>query len=589
MAAGSGAAGSKAVIWIGALGVAAAASAGIYYYADDIQTMFGNPPPAAQDVASAPTQDPGSAAVSTAAAPAKPAETRENPAATATESATDVAAQDGQGATTARDPATHGAASDDLSAAPETIAAPLVATDAPAPDASALAAPQIDLIRVEPDGATVIAGRAVPGSVVIVEIDGAEIDRLTTGADGKFAGFPDVGTSARLRVLTLIAELGGRRTEAPDQIILAPVVTADADAGTVPAPAAPSMGQAGQPPAADRTASAVAVAETVPQPAPAGATKTPGAGSSAADIPARPADVVSQTMPGNAPARPVADGDSARPEAEAVAGATPAPGQLAVQMQAAPEPKSEDTPAAIAAPVQVAVAEVIADRPASSTTVPSPGVADAPAQPLTAPDQGGRPSAGPGGGQAAAGQAAGIAVLRAGPNGVELLQTGAPARPRAMDRIELSTIGYTRQGDVLLSGRSRGAATIRVYLDNVAVADLPADAQGRWGGRLPGITPGVYTLRLDELDEAGKVTSRVETPFKREPPERLQQPGLDPSVSGGDLLARFVTVQKGDTLWAISRNRYGDGVLYVRVFGANREQIRDPDLIYPGQVFNLPD
>jgi len=40
---------------------------------------------------------------------------------------------------------------------------------------------------------------------------------------------------------------------------------------------------------------------------------------------------------------------------------------------------------------------------------------------------------------------------------------------------------------------------------------------------------------------------------------------------------------------AISREHYGEGILYVRVFEANRDRIRDPDLIYPGQVFALPD
>ena len=52
---------------------------------------------------------------------------------------------------------------------------------------------------------------------------------------------------------------------------------------------------------------------------------------------------------------------------------------------------------------------------------------------------------------------------------------------------------------------------------------------------------------------------------------------------------RAITVQTGATLWAIARERYGEGILYVRVFEANRESIRDPDLIFPGQVFRLPD
>jgi len=49
-----------------------------------------------------------------------------------------------------------------------------------------------------------------------------------------------------------------------------------------------------------------------------------------------------------------------------------------------------------------------------------------------------------------------------------------------------------------------------------------------------------------------------------------------------------VTVQPGFTLWGIAQERYGDGVLYVQVFEANRDRIRDPDLIYPGQVFTVP-
>ena len=57
----------------------------------------------------------------------------------------------------------------------------------------------------------------------------------------------------------------------------------------------------------------------------------------------------------------------------------------------------------------------------------------------------------------------------------------------------------------------------------------------------------------------------------------------------GDAPLRVLTVQPGNTLWQIARDRYGEGLLYVRVFEANRGQIRDPDLIYPGQVFDLPE
>ena len=98
-------------------------------------------------------------------------------------------------------------------------------------------------------------------------------------------------------------------------------------------------------------------------------------------------------------------------------------------------------------------------------------------------------------------------------------------------------------------------------------------------------------LTQGALPDAGKVTSRVETPFKREEPSMLA--ALDPQ-SGTQTNAAsrqnisVVTVQPGNTLWGIAKRNYGSGIMYVRVFNANRDRIRNPDLIYPGQVFSVP-
>ena len=180
-----------------------------------------------------------------------------------------------------------------------------------------------------------------------------------------------------------------------------------------------------------------------------------------------------------------------------------------------------------------------------------------------------------------------VAVLKATKDGVEVIQPATPERPEAMEQIALDTISYSEAGEVQLAGRAGGQATVRVYLDNKAVADIGADAGGQWKGELSGIKPGIYTLRLDALNAGGEVVSRLETPFKRESPEVLNPPAQENMPDQAPVI-RAVTVQKGDTLWAISRERYGDGVLYVRVFDANRDSIRDPDLIYPGQVFSIP-
>ncbi|MBF8669249.1 peptidoglycan-binding protein LysM [Pseudomonas putida] len=53
--------------------------------------------------------------------------------------------------------------------------------------------------------------------------------------------------------------------------------------------------------------------------------------------------------------------------------------------------------------------------------------------------------------------------------------------------------------------------------------------------------------------------------------------------------ARFVTVEKGDTLSAISKKAYGDPNKYQKIFEANKPMLKHPDKIYPGQVLRIPD
>ena len=104
---------------------------------------------------------------------------------------------------------------------------------------------------------------------------------------------------------------------------------------------------------------------------------------------------------------------------------------------------------------------------------------------------------------------------------------------------------------------------------------------------MPDVDTGTYTLRVDELNEEGRVVSRAETPFKREAVEAIQ--ALDTEATTTIAPVSLITVQPGNTLWGIAREKYGEGTLYVRVFEANTDRIRDPDLIYPGQIFSVPD
>ncbi|WP_380052923.1 LysM peptidoglycan-binding domain-containing protein [Falsihalocynthiibacter sp. SS001] len=173
------------------------------------------------------------------------------------------------------------------------------------------------------------------------------------------------------------------------------------------------------------------------------------------------------------------------------------------------------------------------------------------------------------------------AVLLATDEGVEVLQSGEPSSDLA-----INAITYGAEGNVQIAGRGNPGDFIRLYLDNEPVETHEINAEGNWAAALTEVEAGIYTLRADLVDTEGKVVSRVETPFKRETPEALEK--VAPVSEDGNVVVKAVTVQPGNTLWGIAKDTYGDGVLYVRVFEANRDSIRDPNLIYPGQLFTVP-
>ena len=175
-------------------------------------------------------------------------------------------------------------------------------------------------------------------------------------------------------------------------------------------------------------------------------------------------------------------------------------------------------------------------------------------------------------------------VLLADDEGVKVVQ--GSVGPNVMTDVLFDTINYSKDGGVAVTGRGRPEAIVRFYVDNAPVASTSVDQEGYWSADLSDVKAGIYTLRLDQLDLSGKVSSRIESPFKRENRDLLA--GQIKDIASPARI-NVITVQPGNTLWAISRERYGRGILYVQVFDANKDKIRDPDLIYPGQIFDLPD
>jgi nucleoid-associated protein YgaU len=128
-------------------------------------------------------------------------------------------------------------------------------------------------------------------------------------------------------------------------------------------------------------------------------------------------------------------------------------------------------------------------------------------------------------------------------------------------------------GVFFVSGNADADGEVYVYLNNVLVGKTRVGdgMTFRLSKKTPVNAGTKYVLRADRLDAAGKVAARAEVPFS-------VAKGVDPSVK----------IVKGDNLWTIARQIYGSGFEYVTIYRANKNQIKNPDLIYPEQVFVLP-
>ncbi len=143
--------------------------------------------------------------------------------------------------------------------------------------------------------------------------------------------------------------------------------------------------------------------------------------------------------------------------------------------------------------------------------------------------------------------------------------------------LTLDTVEYDEAGRFAFGGRAGPGSRIVVYMDNSFVGSANAGNDGEWRVTPDGtVAPGLHTLRVDQVDDEGMVIARLETPFSRA--AFILPTGRD----------SVVIVQPGNSLWRIARRKYGRGLQYVTIFEANRDQIGDPDLIYPGQIFLVP-
>ncbi|HEV2503352.1 MAG TPA: LysM peptidoglycan-binding domain-containing protein [Mesorhizobium sp.] len=166
-------------------------------------------------------------------------------------------------------------------------------------------------------------------------------------------------------------------------------------------------------------------------------------------------------------------------------------------------------------------------------------------------------------------------------------------------------------GKIFVAGTADPGRKVRAYANEILLGEAVASEKGQFLVEATRDLPvGDYTVRVDLLDADGsKVIARAAVPFQREPGEAVA--AVAPSASEAapatpqqdaasadkapttvapklEQVDHAVIIRRGDSLWRISRRVYGHGVRYSTIYLANQQQISNPDRIWPGQVFKVP-
>lgn len=165
-------------------------------------------------------------------------------------------------------------------------------------------------------------------------------------------------------------------------------------------------------------------------------------------------------------------------------------------------------------------------------------------------------------------------------------------------------------GKIFVAGTADPGRKVRAYANEILLGEAVSSEKGQFLVEATRDLPvGDYIVRVDLLDTDGaKVIARAVVPFQREPGEAVA--AVAPSVDAAspapqqeaassdkapatvapklEQVDHAVIIRRGDSLWRISRRVYGHGMRYSTIYLANQQQIRNPDRIWPGQVFKVP-
>ncbi len=448
--------------------------------------------------------------------------------------------------------------------------------------------PSFGVVRVDPAGDTVIAGSARPGAEVTVSDKGKPIGTAKADKHGDWVVLPskplrpgdheltaksradpdnpETEAESRHKVIVVVPEAGkdvAGRAASGETGALAMAVPREGAGGSVvlqkPGPPE-TAAESGKPDSSKDPATGGERNAGDPAARPAGA-KTAGSGTASApskadtDDPAAESEGAKTADTATTPIPPKANREdpAAKPDAPRVAATG-----------TASTPPKADADGPVAKPGDTARKQ---ERPSPSLpATPRPSGNETAPMARSTPEK-------PAGGSPEGRQAGAPAPQAA----KEAMPGPTESKEDPSSGLSLDTVDYDDKGKVAVGGKAPEGSRVQLYLDNKPVGGADPDKTGVWRVELGDrVKPKRYRMRIDQIGPEGRVVARIESPF------------FPAGPIGALPRDAVVFVQPGNSLWRIARRTYGGGVQYTLIFEANRDQIRDPDLIYPGQVFVLP-
>jgi len=474
-----------------------------------------------------------------------------------------------------------------------------------------------DVVGVEPTGETVVAGRSEAGAIVALTANGTVIGKSIANEAGEWTiildeplkpGNYDVGlevhddtgspiATSEQRVAVSLPE-GGK--EQPLIVLNTP----DGPSDILQKPAGVQKVAEAAPAAPETAASAVAessAADAAADAAPAGSGEQQVASavpSEAAAGQATPASAGEQV--GAATAAGKADSSASGTSSAAAESRTSAP--------AAPQSDESATAVTEASGAKSATGATSQDTPSAAVETQS---AAAPGSTQETAASGGSSASVPQSAPASApegqdNQGAATAVVTAEASSAAPAEAASQAAPQSSAQAapEAPTVTVeaveSEQDKVYVAGTGAPGSSVRVYVGDEFQGEAKVDAGGKWlvqGSK--NIPEGNVEVRADLIGSNGDaVDARAAVTFEKEKDQQIvltkvvaSGAGAGPEGQGAEVQKALpvVIIRKGDNLWRISRRLYGHGVRYTTIYQANQDQIRNPDLIYPGQVFLTPE